>query len=258
MWRVNTIETRDRVLDFSSSGQGRLETQAILADGVAIINAASLLDLDTPDEHVQVRVCEECGFSHCESGGWIALRRVGTSVLWIPCFELMADPDGTGAREYAPPRFPTGLPLFPPDQYEVLRQLAPGFPALDAVPLLRSRAAVRLLQSEAPGRVLGRFPETPRLDRRDLFIASEPDELSDATAKLEALIENAWAADEAVQLGEGSTPVTFYLDLPGTPAWTPFARTSLSLAVHSDARQPNSGFSALPLTWPSLSSVPRR
>jgi hypothetical protein len=251
MWRVDTLELVDCVLDFSSSGQAAHADKAIFADGAQLINAASLLDLANPAERGQVQICEDCGTTHCRPGGWILLRRVESNVLWLPCSNLMRV-HAEASREYAPPRYEHGLPIFSAERYQVLREFAPEFPKPEDISLLRSREAIGLLQLDAPGRVLGLFPEQPAV-RHDALLCSEPLQLSDGAALLEAVLASAWAVDEPVELANATIPITFRLDVPGTPAWSPIARTPLALTLSDQNALPNSG---LQLTWPSLTLGP--
>jgi hypothetical protein len=219
MWHVESIEHVPRVLDFSSSGQGLREVTTLIADGICIANAVSLLDFANIDERLQVHICENCGVTGCEPGGWITLRRLGSAILWVPCFEAMAA-DVAAAREYAPPTYERGLPIFGAVTYEALRRHIPEFPPIELVAPLRSRDAIRLLQWHAPGRVLGRFPDPPRL-RREAVLASDLGELDRAVDALEATVAGAWENDRPLREVENGNAKCFYLDLPGTPAWAP-------------------------------------
>jgi hypothetical protein len=115
-----------------------------------------------------------------------------------------------------------GLPIFDHERYEELRRRIRGFPPAGGVPSLHSRDAMRLLQRFAPGRVLGPFPDPPRL-RRSLLLASDFGDLEQATDALEATVSDAWSNDRQLRDVASARAVTFYLDLPGTPDWSPVA-----------------------------------
>jgi hypothetical protein len=218
-------------MDFSSSGLGQPTVTSIIADGSVLINAMALVDAAEPGQ-VQVHVCEHCGVTHCEPGGWVAFRRLGDQVLWVPCFEAMEAAD-SDAREYRPPSSWPGWPIFDPQHYLLVRTLAPELlPLPDAIPPLGSRTAARLLQFDAPGRVLGRFPDAPRL-RRDLVVNSSCGDLSTRVACLEALLADAWSNDLPVQPADTGEVVAFYLDLPNTAAWEPLASTPGAFGISS-------------------------
>ena len=73
MWKINSLEIKPAILDFSSSEQGKREVSRLLSDGIELINAIELVDWDSED--TQVLICEECGYVHCEPGGWVSFRR---------------------------------------------------------------------------------------------------------------------------------------------------------------------------------------
>ncbi len=222
MWRIESIQYLDRVLDFTSSGQGQRKVTALHADGACLVNALSLLEFADDGCCLQIRICEDCGVTHCQPGGWICARRLGGSVLWIPCFEAM-ESDPNGASEFAPPFFERGMPYFRPEKYGELRGRAPGFPALENIPRLRSRDAVRVLQMDAPGRVLGQFPARPSV-RADSLIASDTGDLPRDLEALQAGLAEAWELDLPLAEIRGASPVSFFVDIAGTPRWTPAGR----------------------------------
>ena len=88
MWSVEVIATVPVELDFSSSGQGRRSATAIEAAGVRLFNAIELVDVESAATQVEVWEC--CGVSHCSPGGWVAFRRIGDKVVWIPAWDEMA------------------------------------------------------------------------------------------------------------------------------------------------------------------------
>src|SRR5438046_2975910 len=96
MYRPHRFTTDPITLDFSSSGQGLHPDLRLLADGELLANAVGLVDWT--DDPVQVQVCEACGITHCETGGWLAFRRVGPTAVLIPAFAKMAENE----HEYRP------------------------------------------------------------------------------------------------------------------------------------------------------------
>lgn len=216
VWHVGALEFRERILDFTSSEQGRPRVTALYADGVCVANALSLMQFDSKD--IQVQLCEDCGIVHCEPGGWVCLRRFGSLVLWVPCFDRMYE-DEDARTEYAPPRFSQGLPAFSESVYQELVERVPGFTAFDNIQELNSREVLRMLQAEAPARVLGTFPSTPALVREELLLTGGTQQ-ADVTS-LKRLLRYAWTHDLVAVPGPASTPVEFYVDIPGTPDWGP-------------------------------------
>ena len=191
----------------------------LIADGICIANAASLLDFANGRERLQVQICEDCGVTGCEPGGWITQRRLRSAILWVPAFEAMAT-DDAAAREYAPPAYAHGLPIFGSEIYEAIRRQLPEFPPIASVPPLRSRDAIRLLQWHAPARVLGCFPDPPKL-QREAVLASNLGELDHAVKAFEVTLDDAWENDRPLREVQNARAVSFYLDLPGTTEWGP-------------------------------------
>jgi hypothetical protein len=224
MWNVDQIEVVSVELDFSSSGQGRRSGTVIKADGTYLFNALEYTDAEA--SATQVEVCECCGVPHCQSGGWVAFRRLGDSVVWIPVWSEM-EKDEWHRTEYSPPSFfhARGAPVITPTVWQQLRGLHGALPTSMDLPRLDSREMVRYIQWSAPDRVLGQFPDEPRL-RRDLLVAVAEGDLSEETAFVDAALHANFTQPVPLDLlrpGEVLRRIEFFLDMPGTPAWTSFA-----------------------------------
>lgn len=219
MWMVRDLQAGTATLDFSSSGGADHTVTQISVDGVMFANAAELSTWDGP--HFQVRVCEECGIEHCTSGHWLVVRNVGVGVAFVPAFDAMLA-DEWAQKEYAPPFFAGGMPIFSPADYATLRDWCVGLPPIDAVPDLTGNEVLRWLQWEAPAYALGTFPADVDLDQ-DLLLAVSDGDVSDAAALLTDAIERARGASRALLEPVPSTAraLTLYLSASGTPAWTP-------------------------------------
>jgi hypothetical protein len=223
MWAAKSITLKPVELDFTSSGQGIRKDRALVADDEVIANAVDLVDFS--ENPLQAVVCTSCGFSGCEPGGWVALRRIGDAVVWLPDFETMAEGE-SAMTEHAPPRFIgtrgalilRGLPL------EWVRTKLSEFPDPRFLPALSGVEAARLLQWEAPGRLLGQFPGVPRVDRSRV-IAADSGDTSLRAAEVDRLLSLYTSSREAVVSTVGAEPVTFFVDLSGIQEWRPVAET---------------------------------
>ena len=87
MWRIDEIVAAPVELDFSSSGGGRRAATAVTTAGDCLFNAIELVDVEPTITQVQVCVC--CGIPHCAPGNWVAFRRIGEDVVWVPAWSEM-------------------------------------------------------------------------------------------------------------------------------------------------------------------------
>jgi hypothetical protein len=218
MWAVQNIEFHPVEMDFRSSGLGRYSSTAAFADGVELANALSLLDFTRGP--VQLSVCGQCGVAGCKPGDWVSIRRLGDGIVLIPSF---ADLEESQAGEYRPPTFISekGVALVRGPALQALGERVPVFQDLDRWPWLTAREFARVMQWEAPARILGEFPSPPKLQSK-LVVAVDPGEQEEMMSALDALLVRAFACNEPVTLGVGE-PIAFYLDLPGIAEWVPLA-----------------------------------
>jgi hypothetical protein len=218
MWNVEAsdIEARAVELDFSSSGQGRRTATEVSAASIRLFNAIELVD-GTP-KATQIEVCECCGVLHCAPGGWVAFRRIGERVIWVPAWNAMEN------GEYSPPSFLQNrdVPIFSPAAWDRLRALDRGLPGARDLPQINSREVVRLCQWTAPGGVLGTFPDVPRT-RRDLLVAVTNGDLGAEAVCVDHCLRDHYDDERAMELVPQHVsvdPIEFWLDLPGFPSWT--------------------------------------
>ena len=220
MWRIRHVEAHDVELDFTSSGQRGARDMVLIADGHRLVNAARLLEYEASRDRVQVEICEKCGLTHCAPGGWISLRRLEDDVFWLPAFAAMSTDDES--MEYRPPTYLSDarVAVLSERVYSSIRGHAPALPAPCDIEQLGSRDVVRLLQWEAPGRILGAFPDVPSL-RHDMLIAVDQAGQNEHMTLLARLLDRAWGKPLRVSPFAGLERPMFYLDQPGHPVWTP-------------------------------------
>ncbi|HHQ48325.1 MAG TPA: hypothetical protein ENK19_05515 [Acidobacteria bacterium] len=231
-FEVARFELVPRRLDFSSSNGKEVTVLSLETGGVSLVNAVELVEADA--DGTQVLVCEQCGITGCRRGGWVAMRRLGETVVWIPVWaEMEQDPDSE--EEYAPPALlaEVGLPRFGVSVWEKLCDVIDELPPMGEVPVLTAAETARLLQWAAPGEVLGAFPDPPAL-RTDLLLAVSEGELEHEAAAVAGLLGGLAGSRDAVTPappGLEPVPVTFHLDLPDLPAWSPAASVRGGLAA---------------------------
>jgi len=163
------------MMHFSSSGQGSVPVTSIYADNENLSNAIELIDFD--DDPIQFQVCDHCGYPGCASGGWLSPRKLGQLVFLMPAFEKM-DMGSWEATEFAPPYFTNlrGSILLSDGSFGEFKKLAPKVPNLEQIALVTSYELCRLLQWEAPFRVLGKYPSSLTFRRELLSTTSLPDD----------------------------------------------------------------------------------
>lgn len=207
--------------DYRSAGLGVADTAALVSDlGVVAVN--SLRDATWSADGFQVYLCDCCGIEGCEVGGWVTARRFGAAVAWVPAFDLMAGgPWELG--NYAPPV--TGTPdrafLFLDDSALTLAATVAGHPGRDALPALTAAEGLAIARLAAPESCLA-TGETERHRRRALALTADPFALDEVLDALETLMSNASGPLEPPPAG--TSPTKIYLDLAGTPDWTPLGR----------------------------------
>jgi hypothetical protein len=237
MWCIDTLEVVPVRLDFSSSGQGRRTARALHANGACLINALELVEFDAAA--TQVHVCSSCGYSQCESGNWVALRRAGPFVVWIPAFAQL----GAGEwerQEYSPPYFiaTRGAPFFTLSAWQQLRGLHDGVPDASELPPLNGQEVVRVIQWSAPRRVLDAYPAPPRLQREAIVGVTDGDIDGEVHAVDRALTRYFESATAITIMSDASVSsrIEFWLDLPGVPMWNAFARSEAGIVLLLDEK----------------------
>jgi hypothetical protein len=113
------------------------------------------------------------------------------------------------------------------------------------LPCLNSRETARLFQWSAPGRVLGEYPDEPRL-RRELLMAVTEGDLAAETNDVDICLQEHFEVRQQMTFLPSDAevkPIEFWLDLPGAPGWSRFGRagSSLCFLVHENvaiAREP--------------------
>jgi hypothetical protein len=225
MFHIKHLDLLPVTLDFSTSDGGRLMSTAVDGAGVRLVTAINLVEFD-PDA-TQVHVCSHCGSIGCESGNWVSLRRLGDLVLWIPAFARMET--GEWERDqYSPPGFMAnrGIAVFLPEAWKQFRSLRLDAPNILQLPPLNSREAVRVLQWSAPRRILGRYPERPRIDREGI-LAVTTGEIETEVQVVDLALDEYFESQDHVGIvseTQVGVPFEFWLDLPGVPSWRPFIR----------------------------------
>ncbi len=219
MWKINSPEIKPAILDFSSSQQGKLEVSQLLSDGIELINALELVDWDSED--TQLLICEQCGFVHCEPGGWVSFRRSDSLVLILPAADYVWG-DKEDKDEYRPPSYlaKRGIAYLTLSTYEDLRSRHSSFPAIDRVRELSLKEAALLFHWDAPAHVLGEPPVIRT--RRDIVVGSSEGNHFEQLERLENLLHAQYEDKSLAHLRSRSSNervISFYLEAAGFIEW---------------------------------------
>lgn len=225
MWTPKKYTTKRTTMDFSSSGQQKVEVTTVYADDEKIANAAELMDFE--EDPVQFEVCDHCGFPGCAPGGRLSIRKLGEFTLMIPAFSAMDEESGE-ASEYCPPYFTRtkGSILLAQDHYRDLVSLLPKLPRTESVRAISSYEFARLLQWEAPFRVFGGYPE-PIDFRRELLCTTSAADDADAVRRLLEIMRRFERDDirpKLMPINEADEKISFFLDASNFIEWKPLVR----------------------------------
>jgi len=225
MWRITNWNTSPRHYDFTGAGLSKVDVTAIESDGVELCNGIELCDWESDDDRMQLIVCQTCGIPGCETKGWTTFRRAGGYVFWIPLFsELLAD-DDWAADNYSPPHYfrKQGIPYFEEADYSRFQVQFPRFPRLGTMPPLKVSEAVRCLQHEAPGRLLGDIyhgkAARPRLS---MILAATEGDHEEWSSILSSSFETDCGDSSPATVGgpdKDDRPLTMFPDIADFPEW---------------------------------------
>ena len=213
MWRIENPELRPATLDFTSSEQGYCEVTQLFSNGIELINAVELVEWDSED--TQFLICEACGITNCEPGGWVSFRRSGSLIVILPAAEYVWAEREEDKKEYSPPRYlkKQGIAWFDRSTYESLASQRSDFPRFEQVRQLNMREAALLFQWDAPAQVLGPAPIVTV--RHDLIIGSSEGDPAAHIKRLENLITDQYkGTSNAIlrPLTSHDHPISIYLN----------------------------------------------
>jgi hypothetical protein len=235
MWRLQDFNARQVRLG-PELEPGLPTVTPLDAGDVEVVNALELAEL--ADDPVQLWVCP-CGNVGCEPGGWACFRRAGERVLLLPAFSTMLKGDDDfHLTEYRPPAYiaKRGVPYIEMRDYRSLVSLDLGFPPATVIKPLCVAEAIRVMQWEAPMRLLDRFPDAPGCER-DVMLAAEGLDLDDALDRVDEFL--ARHLDDPrplapLESSEEVSPLTFYIDMRDPCEWTAFGLCEDGLVVLLD------------------------
>ncbi len=174
MWTSTNFETYQKSFDFSSSEQGKPTFTALKIDGDDFFNMVEQLDGEIQeDQTFQTIICDHCGFHHCASGNWVAVRQLNDYVLFLPAFNPIADEPLSS--EYDPPYSlrQKGAYWLTLDNFEKLKKLVPELANLKSINRLTKFELISLYKWDTPHKMFGDFPNFQKLRKNHILATSE-------------------------------------------------------------------------------------
>ncbi len=218
MWSPERVHTKNTILDFRFSGQGKKETTELYLDDFRLSNAVDLVDYNS--DSTQFIICSECGMTDCASGDYLTLRRIDNSVVFIPAFEEMRDDSDfqyTPHYEIAK----TGGILLDKTRYLEVKSIIKELPDFEDLSALKNSEIPILLQWESTVNALDKF-SFPIKFRTDLFLATSSELNESIITKLEELINLFDKSDKDAHFAEiENSDISIFLDIEGYYEWNP-------------------------------------
>jgi len=220
MWTSTEFKTYKKKFDFSSSEQGKPIYTALKVGEVEFINMIEGIDGEIDEEQIfQSIICDHCGYHHCASGNWMAIRNYKDYVFFIPAFGNIAAEPNSG--EYEPPYYlkREGAFWLTMSEFNRMVELIPEFKKLEVINRLSKLELVSLYKWESPHKMFGDFPNFSPLRTNHILTVSELDnnKISQIIqTKLEELIN---ADDYHLEPLIHEEIVYVYLDESKTTEW---------------------------------------
>jgi hypothetical protein len=205
--------------DFSSSEQENPTWTKLVCESVQLSNALDSVDwFDEPA--IQVELCEACGHTGCESGGYVHVSRLGAHVLWThPRIDTNDSFESFQYRASDPVRT-YGAIAIPVEEWEAWRDRFARIPSSTRFPPTQRRD---LFEAWVGGtRLFGAQDTRDQLVElaRERAVAAEPG-AADTLRSVEAIVHwfrerpNAPVDGELVAITSDAASVeTLYFDVP--------------------------------------------
>jgi hypothetical protein len=225
--------------DFSSSGQSSPQWTKLVCAGAELCNGIEWVDW--LDEPVQVRLCESCGHTHCEVGGYVRITRIGPHLLWTRPRITSDDAWERSQFTLHHPLEQTGAVLVPMEAWNVWGDRGIALPDAGEFPPTSRWDLAQAWLMDAPLRRGNRFwkrsesrgissPEEAVQGVRETIVAADGTTTERAVAEFERVATwLAEAPDELVEgqiveaSGTGAAVRALYLDDGRLETWSAIA-----------------------------------
>ena len=166
-------------------------TKMILGDYV-ICNSIEWASWDK--NPVQVLICEDCGTSGCESGGYVEISRIGDHLLWTEPIFGVSDEQRRTQQGTLRAVSRHGALSFTIKDWERWRQVHPTLPAAETIPLTTRRQLAAAWLSTLKGLPKIKNMEDLPILMGDAVVNPLPQSTIDFSAMLRSLV--LWVSDE--------------------------------------------------------------
>ena len=221
MWTSTNFELYQKQFDFTSSERGNPTFTALKIDGKDFFNMVEQLDGEIQDDQIfQTIICDHCGFHHCASGNWVAIRQLDDFVFFIPAFQAIAAEQGSG--EYDPPYSlqQGGAYWLTLSDFFEFKKFVPELAKLKVLKKLTKFELISLYKWDTPHKMYGDFPIFEPLKKNHVLVTSELDNEIVFEIIEQRLLELENAKEFTIQkLADTDNIISIYLDDTATMEW---------------------------------------
>jgi len=183
--QIEDICFTEKKFDFTSSGQGINTDKQVLWKETLLINMANAYSLNEYEHIFQAIVCEQCGITNCVQGNWVAIRKIGDRIFFIPAFEWIIE-ENRGLKEYFPPKYlaEVGAIEIEKDAFDYLQLNIPAFARIKKFKPISGFELSQLIRYEVPITIRGKLGTEIALSTNNL-LATNCGELKEIIKQIE-------------------------------------------------------------------------
>lgn len=221
MWSSTNFKTYQKQFDFTSSEQGKPTYTCLKIDEIDFINIIEGLEGEIVKNQIfQTILCEQCGYSECATGNWVALRQLNDIIFFIPAFDLLKNEIDKGI--YEPPYIlkQKGAYWLTITEFKLFKKLVPEIDKIDIIKSITIFEIISLYKWDTPNKMFGKFPNFEPVKKNHI--------LSTLVLDNESLIEIIEKKLNELEKGKDfyleplvyeENIVTIYLDNKSTTEW---------------------------------------